>query len=478
MILAMEQSPQAQQFYKAHLARDPRFDGRFFVAVKTTKIYCRPICPARKAQFINLEFFLHAAQAEEAGYRPCLRCRPETAPGSAAWLGTSAVIRRALRMMDALALEDMSVSQLAEKLGMGERWLRGLFQKELGVSPQTLMNQKRLDAARRLLDQSSLSITEIAMSSGFQSIRRFNDAFKKRFHKTPREIKKTGTAKGNHIIRLNYRPPFAWDKLLQFLKARTIPGVERVHGNTYERLVTLKDAHGWFRAQRVANNSLEIEFWFDRTINLAEFAARLKHMFDLDADPMAIAIALREDENMRSHLRSYRGLRIPGCWDGFELAVRAIVGQKISVKAAHTVLSRITKICGETQNLNHKLQLQNFFPAPQAILDADLSTVGLTKAKIECLKAISQSVVNNDLILDGTADYQATLENLSSRKGIGPWTVEYIAMRALRNPDAFPHSDLEIKKKIQQLQLNPQKWAPWRAYGAVLLWSLAGKEAL
>jgi AraC family transcriptional regulator, regulatory protein of adaptative response / DNA-3-methyladenine glycosylase II len=461
-----------EEFYRAHLARDSRFDGQFFVAVKTTMIYCRPICPARKAQLQNLEFYIHAAQAEEAGFRPCRRCRPETAPGSTAWIGTSATIQRAIRLMDCFATEEFPISELAVKLGVSERWLRELFQQQVGVSPSAILMSRRLDIARNLLDQSTLSITEIAFSSGFQSLRRFNDAFKTRFQKSPRAFRKAPLSKAALRLQLSYRSPYAWDKMLLFLKNRALPQLEWVNDNSYQRLITYGDIRGWFKATQNQQGKIEVEFKLNKTANIMEFVARLKNIFDLDCDPMAIENNLKQDSQLTSFLNQHQGLRIPGCWDGFELAVRAIIGQKISVKAARTVLSRLVENCGESQSLDESITLTHFFPTPENILGADLSQLGLTQSKILTLQELARQVMNKNLLLDGTENLEEVCRKLLAIKGIGRWTVEYIAMRALRNPNAFPATDLELQKKISRLQLNPEKWAPWRAYGAILLWNI------
>ncbi|OGT37553.1 MAG: hypothetical protein A3F11_02745 [Gammaproteobacteria bacterium RIFCSPHIGHO2_12_FULL_37_14] len=469
----MKTSYNNEEFYRAHLARDPRFDGKFFVAVKTTRIYCRPVCPARKARLRNLEFFIHAAQAEEAGYRPCLRCRPETAPGSHAWIGTSSTVQRAIRMMDYFALEGLSIKDIAEKLGLGERWLRELFQQQVGASPQTILISRKLDIARNLLDNSALSITDIAFSSGFQSIRRFNDAFKARFKKPPNAFRQDKlSSTGTLHFQLNYRPPYAWDSMIHFLSNRAITGIELVENNVYQRLIAYGETRGWFQARIIQDNKIEFIIKLNKNSNILELIARLKNIFDLDADPMAIENDLKKDKKLKPFLAQHRGLRIAGTWDGFELAVRAIVGQKISVKAARTVLSRIVNICGEKQNFDPSIPLERFFPTPKNILSADLSNTGLTSSKIETLKLVASVVEDKTLVLDGTKCFDETCRKLLSIKGIGIWTVEYIAMRALKNPDAFPETDLELQKKISHLQLNPQNWIPWRAYGAILLWNI------
>ncbi|HLX54965.1 MAG TPA: AlkA N-terminal domain-containing protein [Aquella sp.] len=471
--LIMKLNYDPKEFYKAHLSRDQRFDGKFFVAVKTTKIYCRPICPARKAKLENLEFFIHAAAAVEAGYRPCLRCRPETSPGSAAWIGTCATVRRAIRLMDSCALEELSIRKLAHRLGIGERWLRELFQQQVGASPQAILLSKKLDIARNLLDTSTLSISDIAFSSGFNSIRRFNDAFKIKFQKTPNELRGViNSTKAGLCLQLAYRPPYAWDRILHFFGNRVIPGVELVENNSYQRLISCNDTRGWFRAKLCNNNKIEFEFKLNKNANILEFVSRLKNIFDLDSDPMAIHNTLHEDAKLKPFLKQYPGLRIPGCWDGFELAIRAIVGQKISVKAAHTILGRIVKLCGEPQVLDKTLKLTHYFPSAEKILEADLSGIGLTTSKIESIKLLAQEVANKTIVLDGTADFEDTCKRLLALKGIGKWTVEYIAMRALRDPNGFPETDLELQKKIVALGLNPQKWVPWRGYAAVLLWNI------
>lgn len=463
-----------EEFYRAHLARDQRFDGKFFVAVKTTMIYCRPTCPARKAKLKNLEFFIHAAQAEEAGYRPCLRCRPETAPGSPAWIGTSSTVQRAIRMMEYFASENLSIKDIADKLGIGERWLRELFQEQVGASPQSILISKKLDIARNLLDNSTLSITDIAFSSGFQSIRRFNDAFKIRFNKPPNAFRKDSASEGKMRFQLSYRPPYAWDSIIHFLNNRAIEGVELIENNSYQRLITYGETCGWFQAKLIENNKIEFEVKLSKNANILELIARLKNIFDLDADPMAIENDLKKDKKLKSFLRQsqYRGLRVTGGWDGFELAVRAIVGQKISVKAARTILNKIVSRCSEKQNFDSSLKLKYFFPTAKNILTADLSNIGLTLSKIETLRTLALEIESKALVLDGTAGFEETCQKLLAIKGIGLWTVEYIAMRALKNPNAFPETDLEIKKKILHFQLNSNNWIPWHAYGAILLWHI------
>lgn len=469
--IIMRRTYDPKEFYRAHLARDARFDGKFFVAVKTTGIYCRPICPARKAKLKNLEFFRTAAEATAKGYRPCLRCHPETAPGSADWLGTAALVQRAMRIMDASALEALSVRDIAQKLGVSERWLRTLFQQQVGVNPQSILLTKKLDIARNLLESSASSIVDIAFSSGFQSLRRFNDAFKKQFKQSPSSFRKKGKNQGVFRLQLAYRPPYHTENILHYLKQRAIAGVEQVDEVSYQRLFTYGAVRGWFKVN-FEKQKLVVECKTNKTLNILEFVARIKNMFDLDADPLAVAEVLQEDPILAPHLLQYAGLRVPGCWDGFEVAVRAIVGQRISVKAAHRILEKIVGNCGEKQTLNAALSLTHYFPTSDQMLKADLSKVGLPASRVETIKTLAQKIKEKTLLLDGTADDAEVKQKLLSIKGIGPWTAEYIAMRALKHPDAFPETDLELQKRIKHFKVSPEKWTPWRAYAAVLLFAI------
>lgn len=460
-----------EQFYRAHLTRDYRFDGRFFVAVHTTKIYCRPVCPARKAKLENLTFYLHAILAENDGFRPCMRCRPESAPGSSAWIGTSAVVRRAIRLMES---NTFNIQQLVEQLGLGERWFRDLFTKEIGMNPQAYLLNQKLALARQLIDSTNPSMTEIAFQSGFQSIRRFNDAFKKKFKASPSAFKAKSTAcHAEQFFYIRYRPPYDWQKLVDFFAFRAISGTENVTADlAYERLVIFNGVQGWIHISLAEKYQIKIQYRFEKPIPMFGFVARVKILLDSDADPMLIEKDLKQDKKLAKLLKKSEGLRIPGAINCFEIAVRAIIGQKISVKAARTILTRLTNLCGQRQRFDTNISLTTYFPTADDILKHDLSGLGLTKSKIESLTALAKAIVKKEICLDGTADFDGTCQKLQSIKGIGPWTVEYIAMRGLRNPNAFPATDLELKKKIKKYQLNPDLWCPWRSYAAIFLFSL------
>lgn len=463
-----------QIFYRAHLAKDARFDGKFFVAVKTTGIYCRPTCPAKKARLENLEFFLAAELAESAGYRPCLRCRPESAPGSLAWLGKSAMVQAAIKMIEAHASDNLCVQSLADKLGISTRWLSALFSTEVGITPQKLILNKKLNLARGLLEHSSQSITDIAFAAGFNSLRRFNDAFKLRFGKAPSKFRQTpkNKASDSQCLYLRYRPPLCWENLLDFFQKRMLPEIETVTQQYYLRVFSEGDLKGWFKLSLAKDYQIKVEFSFNQKICIVAFVNKIKAMLDLDACPLQVEYDLGQDLTLKPFLTQFSGIRVPGCFNNFELAVRTIIGQRISVKAAKTILQRLVQLCGKPQSIAEDLSLTHFFPEPEDILQADLSSIGLTKARVNTLKALATLITNETLNLSAAANYDETCKILHTIKGIGPWTVEYIAMRALKNPNAFPETDLEIQKKLKQYHFDPKKWVPWRAYGAILMYQI------
>lgn len=467
-----------KELYKAHLSRDNRFDGKFFVAVKTTRIYCRPICPARKAKLKNLQFYRYAVQAESAGYRPCLRCRPESAPGSDDWLGTNAFIRRTLRWMESSHLEDITIKSVAEKLGITERWLSKIFKEQVGASPKAMLLIKKLDIARNLLASSNLSITDIAFSSGFNSVRAFNTAFKNRFQTVPSKLRRSHHSLKEQCIYLRYRPPYAWHKMLDFFDKRAIPSIELVIDNTYQRLLSYGETYGWMKISHADDNQIKVEFAFDRKVDILDFITRVKAMLDLDADPMQIENDLKQDQQFKPFVEKNSGMRIFGGWDGFEIAVRAIIGQLISIKAARTILGRLVDLCGQTQSINMEIPLKKYFPSPEDILNADISGIGLSKSKETAIKTLATAIVEKKINLNGIDDYDQTRERLLAIKGIGKWTVEYIALRCFKDPNAYPETDLELIKRMRQYQFDPNKWIPWRGYGAALLFSLQPEDYL
>lgn len=465
-------------------ARDRRFDGHFFVAVRTTRIYCRPICPAPPPRREHCAFYPSAAAAQEAGYRPCLRCRPETSPGTPAWAGTSATVSRALRLIAGGALDGGSVRALAATLGIGERHLGRLFRRHLGATPLTVAHTRRLHAAKRLLDETDLPITDVAHAAGFGSLRRFNRVVQETWQRTPRELRArrrrnaVATAPGI-TLRLPYREPFDWAAIAGFLAHRAIPGVEVVTADAYRRALRVGDATGVVEVRPVAGAScLTATIRLDRPGPLLQVADRVRQVFDLDADPHAIGEHLCRDAVLRARWADMPGIRVPGAWSGFELAVRAILGQQVSVRGATTLAGRLAAAYGE------RVDDALLFPTPERLAGADLRGIGLPGARAQALAALAAAVADGRLDLD-TPGVPETLDALRNVPGIGDWTVQYVAMRALRHPDAFLPTDVGVLRALAVDGVRPtpreaarraERWSPWRAYALMLLW-LAGDEA-
>lgn len=480
---------QSDIYERARLARDPRFDGQFFIGVNTTGIYCRPICPAVSPKRENIAFFPSAAAAGEAGFRPCLRCRPECAPGTPAWSGTSTTVRRGLKLISGGALDDGNVEQLADRLGVTSRHLRRLFGKHLGASPLAVASTQRLHFAKRLIDETSMPMSRIAEASGYGSVRRFNDSMKANYGRTPRELRRTSTRRQPALdaatlsVRLSYRKPFQWHSLLQFFAMRATPGVESVSGDRYWRTASLNGSHAIIELQPDETDShLLLTLRGVATASLFEIVQRCREMFDLDAPVADISAVLEKDRVLAGLLQKQPGVRVPGCWDGFELTVRAILGQQVSVKAATTLAGRIAANYGEALALPDGVaqdELTRVFPTAERLLRARLENCGIIRARAETIRSVARAVTCGELLFDASQDPDEFCETLKSIKGIGDWTAQYVAMRCLKNPDAFPASDLGLIKAIERPQrVTPAKllaraeeWRPWRAYAALLLWS-------
>jgi len=453
----------------ARLARDVRFDGKFFIGVHSTGIYCRPICPAPSPKEQNVEYYPSAAAAAEAGLRPCLRCRPECSPGTPAWLGSSVTVSRALRLIAEGALEDDGVDTLAERLGIGSRHMRRLFLEHLGATPVAVAQTRRLLAAKKLIDETTLPLTEIAIASGFGSIRRFNAAFLETWGRCPRDMRRTRgkvPTGGPCTLELRYRPPFDWAALLGFLAGRAIRGVEHIEDGVYRRTIVTNHGPGWIEVHPSDKTALKLAVHAPDSADLLTIAPRVRRLFDLDADPQAIASHLRPDPLLAPLLKARPGLRVPGAWDGFELGVRTILGQQVSVTGASTLAARVvqrlgTPVAFDVDGLTHT------FPSPAAFADADLA-VGLPTARAEAIRRFAQAVASGDVKFDAAVDSEALQEKLCGLPGIGPWTAQYIAMRALSDPDAFPASDLILRRACGKRET--EAWRPWRAYAAMHIW--------
>jgi len=478
--------PDPQTCEQARRSRDPRFDGLFYTAVLSTRIYCRPVCPAPMAK--RVVYYPSAAAAEAAGYRPCLRCRPELSPGDGAWRRGDAVVARALKLIDQGVLDAEPLAALAERVDIGERQLRRLFVERLGVPPTGVHGTRRLLFAKQLLTETAMPITEVALAAGFGSLRRFNAAFLEAYRMAPRDLRKQrAEVPGETLtLRLAYRPPYDFAAMLDFLRGRALPGVEVVDAASYARVIGSADAPGWLRvsawpaSERASDaNALKLELHGARPSQMLEIVNRLRRMFDLDADPRAIAEALGVDARLRPLVRQRPGLRVPSGWDGFEIAVRAIIGQQISVAGARTLAARLSQRFGQPLPMPLAPGLDHLFPRPDALADADLAAIGLTRARAETVRTVARAV------LDARVDFlpERTLDDFTARwvalPGIGPWTAHYIALRALGHPDAFPADDLVLQRAVpndgsrmsaKALTARSEAWRPWRAYSVIQLW--------
>ncbi len=442
-------------FERARLSRDARFDGRFFIGVKTTGIYCRPVCPANSPKSENVAFYKTAAAAGEAGFRPCLRCRPECAPGTPAWAGTSTTVKRGLRLIAEGALDEGDIESLALRLGVTSRHLRRLFNKHLGASPLAVAHTQRLHFAKNLIDQTTLSMRDISVAAGFGSVRRFNDTFRKTYGKTPGELRRrcaTTLNAGAFSVQLPYRHPFDWDRLLAFFAARATPGVEVVHTGRYLRSIALGDTHGIIDVHDSGDHLL-LSVHGIPTDSLFAIVQRVRSLFDLDAATDDIATVLSGDAVLRRLLKSNPGVRVPGSWDGFELTVRAILGQQVSVSAATTLAGRIADRYGERIDVpvaDVPEVPERLFPEPQKLLRAKLENLGIIGARAQTIRSVARAVQDGQLCFDALEEPERLAEKLLDIKGIGDWTAQYVAMRALKNPDAFPASDLGLLRAFDR----------------------------
>jgi AraC family transcriptional regulator, regulatory protein of adaptative response / DNA-3-methyladenine glycosylase II len=462
--------------YEAVKSRDPRFDGRFFTAVSSTGIYCRPICPARTPGRARVTFFPLAAAAEEAGYRPCRRCRPDKSPDSPDWDWRGDLIGRALRLIGDGVADAEGIPGVADRLAVSERHLRRLFVAELGAAPGTVARTHRSQLARRLIEESTLPLSDVAMASGFSSIRRFNSTIQETFGHTPSALRKSSRAAVSPgcTLRLPYRSPLALDDLFAYLAGRATPGVESVEGSTYKRTVNLPGAKGVVSLTREDSGQLRLEARLDSVAGLTGIVRRARHLLDLDADPVAIGAHLAADPKLRKLIERQPGMRVPGTFDGFELAVRAILGQQVSVKAATTLAGRLAAAFGEPLG-EPDGGLTHYFPTPARLADAPIASIGLPEKRAATVTGLARAVATGEIVLDGTADLDDTKQRLLALPGFGPWTVSYIAMRALRDPDSFLPTDLGIKHAFTRLGIDPgrkrdERWSPWRSYATLYLW--------
>lgn len=472
----------ADACYHALLARDARFDGVFFTGVRTTGIYCRPVCPARTPRRSSCVFFSQAAEAELAGFRACLRCRPELAPG----LPAASLAEALLRRIQERAVEGVRLQDLDADLGLSPRQVRRILSASFGVTPAQVAQTQRLLLARQLLEQTRQPVGEVALAAGFRSLRRFNALFSARHGRPPTAIRRAaeprvvGGPEGVEL-RLAYREPLAWQALLDYFRSRLVPGVEEIEGAEYRRTVALGGHTGWLRV-RPAESGAALVVTVAPSLSrvLGAVQCRVRRMFDLDAQPQVIASALANDPLIAAVLAVYPGLRVGGAWDSFELAVRAVLGQQITVAAATTLSGRLTTRAG--------LRVETPFPGlhhlaitPESLLALsldDLGALGLIRTRSATLRRLAEFALEGGFQFPPAMEHEAVVARLTALPGIGPWTAHYIAIRALRYPDAFPAADLGLRKAIgggalvstRAAEERSQAWRPWRAYAAAALW--------
>ncbi|MEY8382583.1 AlkA N-terminal domain-containing protein [Christensenellaceae bacterium 44-20] len=477
--------------YEAFQAKDTRFDGRYFVGISSTKIYCRPTCRAKQPKRENCTFFSSAAEAEQAGYRPCLLCRPELAPGSAVIDASSSLAKKAARLMAEHCGDGLRVAEVAQKLGCTDRHLRRVFFAEYHVSPIQYLQTCRLLLAKNLLTDTQLSVLDVAMASGFGSLRRLNDLFQKRYHLSPTALRKNaanGKMQSHGItVALGYHPPYQWEKMLDFLQKRAIPGVEVVSENAYLRTVRLKNRDGkkycgWIRVQNCPKKNVLAVTLSDALIPvLSKVLARVRAMFDLYAEPNVICERLQTMNQIRPGA-CVLGLRVPGCFEPFEMAVRAVLGQQITVKAASSLAGKIaltygTPIWTGVDGLTHLFPEAEDMIALKDEIQERLGVLGVIAARSRCILALAQALESGEIALGIYADPEQEMAKLMQIKGIGSWTAKYLAMRTMGWPDAFLETDIGAKHALpeytpkERLELSRQ-WRPWRSYAMICLWNL------
>ncbi len=480
-----QQSPEL--YYQAYASRDPRFDGVFYIGVTSTGIYCRPICPARTPKATNCRFYDSPEAAERDSFRPCLRCRPELAPGSAPVDDASRIAHLLIqRIENGMIDSDAGLESIAAQFELSSRQIRRIVQKELGVSPIQLILTRRLLLAKQLLTETVLPVTEIAFASGFSSLRRFNDAFQTRYGMAPTRLRKDAAAgivpppaADTSVLQISYRPPYDWKGILNFLSARTIKSVEWVTDEFYARTVRLGQHTGWIRVTQAPDrNALLMEFTHSLTPVLPALMSRIRNLFDLNARPDVISSHLQKDSLLKGAVLRNPGLRVPGAFDGFELATRAILGQQVTVKAATTLACRLMETYGDPIETPFA-ELSRLSPLPEKLAGLEVSDIarhGIVSARAKSIIALAQACTRGALILEPGMEPEKAVEQLDELPGIGPWTAHYIAVRALRWPDGFPKEDIAIRNNLggvsaKEAEALSQAWRPWRSYAVLHIWN-------
>ncbi|HEY6461667.1 MAG TPA: AlkA N-terminal domain-containing protein [Polyangiaceae bacterium] len=479
--------------YEALRTRDERFDGRIFVGITSTGIYCRPVCPARTAKRENCRFFPSAAAAQEAGFRPCLRCRPETAVDLGSWRGTSNTVSRGLALIAEGVLDgdEAGVEDLAERLGVGARQLRRLFQQHLGASPIAVAQTQRFLFAKQLIHETRLPMAQVALAAGFGSVRRFNDTFRTLYGRPPGTLRRTHAGSRTETrpsrgvtVRLRYRAPYDWGAMLGYLTARAVDGVERVEGERYWRTVSHGENVGTVEiAHLPAARSVVATIRFSDVRALPTLVGRIRRVLDLAADVTAIDAHLARDPLLAPLVAERPGLRAPGGWDGFELAIRAVLGQQVSVERGRTLAGALARLCGTPIPAAERAHatLSHAFPTAARVASADLASLGMPRARRDALVAVARAALADPRLFQPSDTVEETVARLRAIPGVGDWTAHYIALRAAREPDAFPASDVGLLRGAAhphgarptpaELLARAERWRPWRAYAAQHLWA-------
>lgn len=472
--------------YAALRARDARHDGWFIVAVTSTGIYCRPSCPARTPRRDHIRIAPTPAAAQAAGFRACMRCRPDASPGSPEWDARGDVAGRAMRLIADGTVDRDGVRGLARQLGYSERQLHRILTAELGAGPIALARAHRAQTARILIETTDLPMAAVAVAAGFASLRQFNDTVREIFARTPTELRarrrhRTGAGPGRLRLRLPFRAPLDHDALWRFLHTRALPGVEQALPAGLERTLQLPHGHGRLALHLAAGAPAALcELELDDLRDLSAAVARARALLDLDADPQAIDDALASDPRLAGSVRGGPGRRLPGAVDGFELAVRAVLGQQVSVPAARTLAARLVTLAGEDCRIPAAGGAPiRCFPSAEAVASADLSRLGIPAGRASAIRDLAELVAFGELQLTPGADRTATADQLLAIRGIGPWTVEYVLARALRDPDRFPAADLVLRQRLGQpsaplrpaaAEATAEAWRPWRSYALLHLW--------
>jgi AraC family transcriptional regulator of adaptative response / DNA-3-methyladenine glycosylase II len=462
---------------RARLSRDARFDGKFFIGVRGSGVYCRPVCPAPTAKEKNCRYFATAAAAAEAGFRPCLRCRPECSPGTPAWLGTSTTVSRALRLIEERDLGDDGIEGLAARLGVGSRHLRRLFLRHLGASPSAVIQTRRVHFAKKLIDETNLPMTQLAIAAGYGCVRRFNAAVARTYHRTPTQIRANARARkslpeNEYLFQLRFRPPFDWRGMLAVLREAATPGIEQAGDDTYRRTISLNGHDGHVHVSLDPYHpALQARISFGDPRALFLIVERIRRLFDLNADWAALALNLGSDPQLAQRLEAAPGLRVPGCWDGFELAVRAILTRSLERETARSLAGELVRTFGRPIETGDD-GLTHVFPPARALAIADIAAIGVPPKPARTIRALAGAVSDRRIAFEGVVDTDAFLARLHALTGMPRSTAEYVVMRALGEPDIFPADACNLQAGFDGLaafRQRAEKWRPWRAYAAIYL---------